>query len=264
MIKRRWYQIASLLALHSAWGMEAKWICNPVLSCHSCALAWFACPVGVLVHYASYGLFPFVAVGTMLLVGTLVGKLLCGWVCPFGFVQDLLHKIPGRKFHLPAWTNNIKYLVLVFMVVLLPYFLGEATDWIFCRYCPAAALQVTLPNFIASGFQVSSATLIKFGVLGIVVVGAILSSRSFCRVLCPIGALLAPLNYISFWVVKPARSACIACKKCDDVCSTDVAPSARLVKGIPANRALDCIVCHDCKYACEGRQATAAAASETP
>jgi polyferredoxin len=261
-MKRRIYQVVSLLALHSAWGAEAKWICNPVLSCHSCVLAWFACPIGVLVHYASYGLFPFVALGTILFVGALVGKLLCGWVCPFGFVQDMLHKIPSRKFHLPAWSNNVKYLILIFMVLLFPFFYGEATGWAFCRYCPAAALQVTLPNVISSGFQVSSAALIKFGVLGAVIVGAIVSSRSFCRVLCPIGALLAPLNYVSFWIVKPARDACISCKKCDSVCSTDVKPSARLLNNIPANRALDCVVCHDCKYACE--EAAKARATASP
>ena len=62
--KRRVVQVLSLLALHSSWGPELKWLCVPVLSCHSCALAWFACPVGVFVHYSAYGVFPYLAVGT--------------------------------------------------------------------------------------------------------------------------------------------------------------------------------------------------------
>jgi len=263
-MKRRVYQIASLLALHSAWGGEIKWICNPVLSCHSCALSWFACPIGVLVYYSGYVLFPFIAIGTILLVGVLVGRLLCGWVCPFGFLQDLLYKIPSRKFRLPSWTSNIKYPVLIFMVFVFPYLFGELTWFSFCRICPAAALQVTLPNFISSGFRITGIiTVVKFGVLIAVIIAAILSSRSFCKVLCPIAALLAPLNYISFWTVKPSREKCASCKKCDSVCSMDIQPSARLLNNIPANRALGCIVCHDCKYACEGRAKAQAAASAT-
>lgn len=248
--KRTIYQTISLLALHSAWGMEAKWFCNPVLSCHSCALSWFACPIGVLVHYpAIYHVFPFIAVGTVLLIGALVGRLLCGWVCPFGFVQDLLYKIPTRKFWLPKWMNNIKYLVLILGVFLLPFLFGEFAS--FCSICPAAALQVTVPDAIASGLQITGTMkFVKLGIVLAVLATAILYSRVFCRVLCPIGALLAPLNYLSLWVVGPLRESCLTCQGCDKVCLTAVQPSKRLMDGISANRTLDCVVCHDCLGPC--------------
>ena len=249
-MKRRIYQVVSLLVLHSWFLPQAKWLCNPVLSCHSCALTWLACPVGVFVNYSSYQIFPFIAVGTVLLVGALLGRLLCGWICPFGLVQDLLYRIRGRKIELPRWANHIKYGVLVLFVVLLPWFFGEDSWGSFCRYCPAAALQVRLPGFIASRFEVTGATVVKFVVLGVVIFGAIVASRSFCRVLCPIGALLAPLNYVSFWVVRPTGNECITCQACDKACITEIAPSARLVEDIPANRALDCVVCHECTAAC--------------
>jgi len=248
-MKRTIVLILAALALHSSWGPEAKWLCNPVLSCHSCVLAWFACPIGVFVHYSGYHLFPFFALGTVLLIGVSIGRLLCGWVCPFGLLQDWLHKIPNRKLELPGWTSHLKYAVLVLLVFLFPFFLGESTWLSFCRICPAAALQVSLPTVIQSG-SVSGANLVRFGVLGGVIVLAILSSRSFCKVLCPIGALLAPLNLISFWIVKPPRTGCLSCVKCDRLCSTDVKPSERLSRNIPPNRALDCIVCHDCQLAC--------------
>ena len=126
MFKRRITQLTSLIILHSSWGPELKWLCNPVLSCHSCVLAWFACPVGVFVHYSSYHIFPFIAVGTVLLIGALAGRLFCGWVCPFGFLMDMLYKIPSPKFDMPKWSGWFKYAVLGLTVIGLPFFLGES------------------------------------------------------------------------------------------------------------------------------------------
>ncbi|MCX8037025.1 MAG: 4Fe-4S binding protein [Candidatus Sumerlaeia bacterium] len=262
MKKRTTYQLAALLALHSSWGPEVKWLCNPVLSCHSCPLSWFACPIGVFVHYAGYHLFPFVALGTVLLIGVLAGRLFCGWICPFGYLQDLLYKIRWRKIVLPDWTRNIKYLVLVFLVLLIPYFLGETTHFSFCRFCPAATIQAALPSVISTG-QITYGTVARFAVLFAVIGFVIVARRGFCRVLCPIGALMAPLNYLSWWVVRRPRGQCLSCRACDRLCPTDVHPSERFSAGLPANRALDCIVCHDCQGLCPAA-AAGHAACETP
>jgi polyferredoxin len=255
MIKRRISQIISLLILHSSWGPEAKWLCNPVLSCHSCALAWFACPVGIFVHYSGYHVFPFVALGTVLVVGVLVGRLMCGWVCPFGFLLDMLYKIPSPKFDFPAWTGYIKYGVLVLMVFFIPFLLGESSMYSFCRICPASVVQVTIPNIIAKGFSVLSVSaLIKLAIFIVVVGFAVTSSRSFCKVLCPIAALLGPLNHVSFWAMSlPATRPCTGCKKCDAICPSNGQPFSRIAKGVPPNRAADCIVCHDCQHICPDR-----------
>ncbi|MCE5248592.1 4Fe-4S binding protein [bacterium] len=251
MIKRRITQLLSLLMLHSSWGPELKWFCNPVLSCHSCVLSWFACPVGVFVHYSGYHVFPFLALGTVLLIGVLFGRLLCGWVCPFGFLQDILHRIPTRKFTLPRWTGSIKYAVLIFMVLLIPFFLGSETMYSFCRICPASALQVTIPGLVSTGFKdISLSMAVKLTVLAVVLVLVIFSSRAFCKTLCPIGALLAPLNFISVWTVSVPTETCLSCKRCDKACPTDVTPSERIAEGIAPNRSPDCIVCHECQSAC--------------
>ncbi|MBI4865139.1 MAG: 4Fe-4S binding protein [Candidatus Riflebacteria bacterium] len=249
--RRRLAQILSLGLLHSSWGPELKWFCNPVLSCHSCALSWFACPIGVFTQYSGCHVFPTFAVGTILLLGVLVGRLLCGWACPFGLVQDLLYRLPTPKITLPAWTSHVKYLVLLGPVILLPFWLGESTWFSFCRICPASALQVTLPNLIsAGGGTVGIGTAVKLGALAAVLVLAVLSTRSFCKVLCPIGAMLAPLNLVCFWAVQAPTADCTACGSCDRVCPEQGSPASRHAAAVAANRSLDCIACHDCVEAC--------------
>lgn len=250
MRSRRISQVASLILLHSSWGPEFKWLCNPVLSCHSCVLAWFACPVGIFVHYSGYHVFPFLAVGTVLLIGALIGRLLCGWVCPFGFVMDLLYKIPSPKFDLPAWTRFIKYVILVATVFLLPFLFGESTYYSFCRVCPASALQVTIPGFFLGG-TLSTGMIVKLAILVGVLVLAVFSSRSFCKVFCPIGAMLGPLNYVSFWAMNlPSRRPCTGCRRCDRVCPVNGYPMSRISNQIPPNRVAECVVCHDCQNTC--------------
>ncbi len=251
---RRWVQTFSLLLLHSSWSpaLQLKWFCAPVLSCHSCALAWFACPMGIFVHYSGWHVLPYLTLGLFLLLAALLGRLLCGWVCPFGFLQDLLHKIPTPKLSLPAWTTYIKYLVLLLTIFTLPWFFGAETLWSFCRVCPASALQVTIPNLIG-GAAISLATAIKLGVLVLVLLLVLFFERGFCRVLCPLGAMLAPFNHVSLWSVSPAKFECLKCEKCNKVCPMEGKPSERFRAGVPASRALDCVVCHECQTVCVQR-----------
>ncbi len=251
MLKRHLTQFVSLILLHSSWGPQAKWFCNPVLSCHSCWLSWFACPIGVFVHYSGYHLFPLLALGTVLLIGVIAGRLFCGWICPFGFIQDMLHKIKTPEITPPKWMFSIKYFILVITVFLIPWFLGEETLYTFCRICPSSALQVTVPNLFIAGFgTISTTNMVKLLFLVFILAAVVFSSRFFCKVFCPIGALMAPLNHFSFWKVGPPKKNCVSCGKCDKGCPADVHPSERFAEGEPANRALDCIVCHDCKTLC--------------
>ena len=255
---RRFVQSLSLLLLHSSWGPEAKWFCTPIYSCHACPLSWFACPVGVFIHYSGYRVFPFLAVGTLVVFGALLGRMLCGWVCPFGFLQDLLHRIPSRKFTAPGWTASIKYVVLALTVFLIPFFLGADTLFSFCRFCPAAAIQVTLPWAAKNGFGAFQwYQWVKIGLMVVTLIAAVFSSRLFCKVLCPIGALMAVFNYVSFWRVKVPTQACVSCSECDKVCPTDVNPSERILKGLPPSHNLDCVLCHECRSVCPVKEKSA-------
>ena len=253
-IWRRAVQAVSLVALNSSFGGgQAKWLCVPAMNCHSCSLAWFACPIGVFVHYAGYRVFPFLALGTFLLAGALLGRLLCGWVCPMGFLQDMLYKIPGKKFALPGWANWVKYVLLAATVFAIPYWLGAETLWSYCRGCPVSAMQATIPSLLGGGGEgLPLRTLVKLGILAGVLLGAVGSRRFFCRALCPIGAGLAVFNLFSFWRVKPVEE-CVGCKKCDGVCPTQCGPSPRMVAGVAPSRAAECVACGDCRSGCPVR-----------
>ena len=181
-----------------------KAVCHPGLNCYSCPAALLSCPVGAVqnfiasVRYTTPWGWPHL--GTMVIgylgfIGTLVGRLPCGWICPFGFIQDLLHKIPTRKFMLWPPLRYMKYVVLVVLVILLPLLLvdeaGLGHPW-FCKIlCPAGTLEGALPLIFLKpslwgtlGFYFWN----KLTILIIIIILAVLISRPFCRMLCPLGA----------------------------------------------------------------------------
>ena len=83
------------------WQGPSKQVCVPGLNCYSCPGALGACPIGSLQSFMSGAVlrFPFYVLGLMILFGLILGRRICGWLCPFGLVQELLYKIPTPKFH---------------------------------------------------------------------------------------------------------------------------------------------------------------------
>ena len=232
-VLRRIVQASSLVALNSSWaGGQVKWLCMPVMNCHSCALAWFACPIGVFIHYAGYRVFPFLALGTLLLAGVLLGRFLCGWVCPMGFLQDLLYKIPGRKIALPAWTKYIKY-------VLLGADGGPAA--VLAGRKHAVVVLPGMSGFGDAGDHSEPAGRRRGGPCRCGRSSNWRFWRRCCCWRCSTGACIAGccvrsargwrlFNHFSFWRVKPVAG-CVGCKKCDTACPTQCGPSPRMIAG---------------------------------
>lgn len=107
----------------------SKKICVPGLNCYSCPGAMGACPIGsmqAVIGTIKYN-FSFYVSGMLLLFGVMFGRFICGWLCPFGFFQDLLHKISTPKIKVKDKVNNIlkyfKYAILLIFVIILPMFL---------------------------------------------------------------------------------------------------------------------------------------------
>ena len=127
---------------------KAKYVCTPGLNCYSCPGASGSCPLGSLQNALSESgkSAPYYVFGIILLYGIIFGRFICGFLCPFGLIQDLLHKIPTPKLKKNRFTKSLsylKYVILVFFVIVLPlvYMLRDFPLPAFCKYiCPAGTL----------------------------------------------------------------------------------------------------------------------------
>ena len=105
---------------------KTKLLCAPGLNCYSCPGAVAACPLGALQNAvaASQSRAPAYMLGILLLYGLLLGRTVCGWLCPMGFIQELLHKLPTPKIEKGRLTRALSYLkygLLFALVFLVPY-----------------------------------------------------------------------------------------------------------------------------------------------
>lgn len=111
----------------------SKKLCVPGLNCYSCPGAVGSCPIGSLqavIGSKNYK-FSFYVIGFLMIFGSLMGRFVCGWLCPFGLVQDLLHKIPFvkkiKKVPFDRYLRYLKYVILVVFVIAMPLLLvGES------------------------------------------------------------------------------------------------------------------------------------------
>ena len=210
-----------------------KKVCVPGLNCYSCPAASGACPIGALqtvAGSAKYG-FSYYITGTLILFGVLLGRFICGFLCPFGWFQELLHKIPTKKFSTKKLKclTWIKYAVLLVTVFLLPALAVNDVgmgDPFFCKFiCPQGVLEGAIPlSVVNSGIRSALGVLFawKFSVLIAVTAVSVLFYRPFCKWLCPLGAFYALLNKVSLFQMKVDKSKCVTCGKCAKACKMAV------------------------------------------
>lgn len=213
---------------------QGKWkvLCVPGLNCYSCPGAIASCPIGALqaVLTARQFLFSCYIFGFLTFVGALGGRFICGWLCPFGLVQDLLHKIPFpkkiRTFKGDRLLRYLKYVVLLVLVILLPLFVvditGRGDPW-FCKWlCPAGTLEGGIPLVLLNEPLRASVGFLytwKMSILVALVLLSVVIYRPFCRYLCPLGAIYALFNRVSLLRVKPGP----ICGRCP-MCATPNSP----------------------------------------
>ena len=171
---------------------NSKVVCVPGLNCYSCPGAAGACPIGSLqaiIGSPKYTVSLYV-MGLLMLFGTLLGRLVCGFLCVFGLIQDLLFKIPAPKFKLGKSVDSklryLKYLVLIVMVIALPMFLtnkfGMAPPY-FCKYlCPAGTIEAAFPLIAKNPFlreTIGNIFFIKLSILIVFIISSIFIYRPF-------------------------------------------------------------------------------------
>lgn len=236
---------------------KGKWkqFCNPGLNCYSCPAASFACPIGALqaVNGSMDFNFSFYVVGLLLAFGVVFGRGVCGWLCPFGLLQEFIHKVPSPKLKLRKGFLYIKYVILVIFVILLPI---VATNYMgmgkpaFCQFiCPAGTLQGGIP--LLSTHEelretIGSLFSLKMAILILTIAGCILVYRFFCRVICPLGAIYGLMNKVSIYHLEVNKHQCVNCGKCKNVCKMEVDP-------VKQKDSAECIRCKACVAACPNK-----------
>jgi ferredoxin-type protein NapH len=276
---RKWTQLGSTVSANACvacvknatiYTGPLKQGCVPFLNCYSCPGALFSCPIGALqVTVAGAGgvdltafhtlterftaiatSLPLLVIGFLMLVGSFVGRAACGWLCPFGLLQELLNKIPSPKFKGPSFLKYGKYVMLILFVFILPAFwlddygMGGPT---FCKFiCPAGTLEGGLPLiYLQPELKAQLGMLFnwKLSLLILILALAVFFRRPFCRWLCPLGAFYGPFNKVSLLKVKIDKSKCISCHACSRVCPVNLTVPDEV--GSP-----ECLHCAECIKVC--------------
>lgn len=237
---------------------KGKQLCVPGLNCYSCPGALGSCPIGSLqaVIAGRERNLSYYVMGTILFFGVVFGRLICGFLCPFGFLQDLLYKLPLPKLTVPKkWDERLRYLKYLMLVgvLLLPVLITDTFqigEPFFCKYiCPAGTLEGGIPLLLTNASLRSAVGFLfswKMGILLLVVVLSTLIYRPFCKYLCPLGAAYGLLNRFSFFQMKVEKEKCTACGLCSQVCRMQV----DVTKNINSP---ECIRCGRCAQKCPSK-----------
>ena len=216
---------------------DLKSLCAPGLNCYSCPAASAACPLGALQNaLANTGTkLPYYVLGILVLYGFLFGRWICGFLCPFGLVQDLLHKIRTpkiRKSPITRVLSGLKYVILAVFVIGLPLIYGLQAASIplpaFCKYiCPSGTLLGAgglLSNESNTNLFAMLGSLFtwKFCLLVGIILACVFCYRAFCRFLCPLGAIYSLFNKISLVGMDLNMDKCVSCGLCTGKCQMDI------------------------------------------
>ncbi len=233
-----------------------KKICVPGLNCYSCPGALGSCPIGSLqavLTNRNYQ-FSFYVIGFLILVGVCLGRFVCGWLCPFGLVQDIVYQIPFVKKYKNIYAHKIvkylKYVILILFVIILPLFvvniIGQGSPW-FCKYiCPSGTLMAGIP-LVAMNTPLQQAIGFlyywKVSILILLILLSIVVYRPFCKYLCPLGAIYGMFHSVAFYRYDVDVEKCVQCGKCQKSCNMDIS-----VWQNPNSP--ECIRCGDCIKCC--------------
>ena len=234
-----------------------KYSCVPGLNCYSCPGAIGSCPLGALQAALNQRKIeiPFAVLGFFFIFGSVFGRFVCGWLCPFGLVQDLIYKIPilqrWKRKQLPGHKvlKYGKYVVLVGLVLIGSAFLFEGFAKVpaFCKFlCPSGTLLGAVPLLSANEAlrsQVGGLFWWKVVVLLVLLLLSVLVYRPFCQYLCPLGAIYGGFNRWCLVQIRWEQESCISCGACRKACPMNLEPKQISVSS-------ECIKCGKCIGAC--------------
>ncbi|PLX46308.1 MAG: hypothetical protein C0609_00835 [Deltaproteobacteria bacterium] len=249
---RRYFQLGTSLGINSWFEgftsksvcqLQTKSICVPVLNCYACPSALGSCQIGTIQHFMVVHAIPYYVLGFLGLIGTMIGRMPCGTMCPFGFFQDVLYKVRSLKIRIPEFMRPFRYAVLVGLVIILPWMTAE--NW-FSKLCPMGTLigglpWVTISEDVRS--MIRDLFWIKISMLIFFVASSVISKRPFCQIICPLGAFFGLFNRFSLIRLKWVPEKCTHCRKCQEICPMDI----KVWEGENTGNCIRCLDCTDCE-----------------
>ena len=193
--------------------------------------------------------------GTFIVCAVLLGRVLCGFICPLGFVQDVAHEA-RQALHIEGISLNEKMYAVLRLVkwIMLIIFLGIGfIGGNFCDFCPAAAISPAL-----AGFKLSLGLGGFFMI--VVIVAGFFKRRAFCNI-CPLGYILGLTHKASLFKLKKDAVACTECGACYEACPMGIKSifterEGKDIRKIDVTTA-DCIMCGECVRRCPENNALA-------
>ena len=195
--------------------------------------------------------------GTFIVCAVLLGRVLCGFICPLGFVQDVAHQA-RQALHIEGVSFNERMYAVLRLVkwIMLVIFLGIGfIGGNFCDFCPAAAISPAL-----AGFKLSLGLGGFF--LIVVIVSGFFKRRSFCNI-CPLGYILGLTHKASLFKLKKDAVACTECGACYEACPMGIKSIFTVREGKKGElrkidvTTPDCIMCGECVRRCPENNALA-------
>jgi ferredoxin len=178
----------------------------------------------------------FLAFALMTFIGV---KLICGWGCPVGTLQELLYRLPIfaqlKKKRIPFWiSNSVRVALFAFFLILVFGLISGIQDQSLYRYFNPFRLfewnfRVTDPIFVILIFGLS-----------------LIHYRPYCMFVCPFGLFSWLIQDLSIFKIRVNKDTCLDCGKCGRACPTTAAEGILEGKTFKA----DCFSCARCLNVC--------------
>jgi len=180
----------------------------------------------------------------------LAGGAFCGWICPFGALQDLLSWL-RKRLHLPEVRVSVRldrvltYGRYVSLAVILAGTIASVKMW-FSGWDPYRTLFGLGWIFEFNLAEHWLAYLVALVVAGVVLV----IPRAWCRYACPLGGAISLLGNLSLLRIRRVEGECRGCAVCNRPCPVKI-DVAHADQAVSAN----CIGCLECVEACPHKAA---------